>query len=187
MKRSYLKRFATTVSLATTLAAFPTAAMAATDIFLKLGDIKGESLDSKHPNEIDVLSWSWGESDGSSPAAKRSGSGLAVPDCVQDVSVTKLVDAATPDIIIDAVSGRVVPGATLTMRKDGKTPSEFLTIQLSNVSISSYNTGATAGDDRFAEHFTLHFQRMEGSYRRQKADGSLDAPVQWAVAGGNCG
>ena len=29
------------------------------DIFAKLGDIKGESLDAKHKDEIEVLSFSW--------------------------------------------------------------------------------------------------------------------------------
>ena len=32
----------------------------AADIFAKIGDIKGESLDDKHKDEIEVLSWSWG-------------------------------------------------------------------------------------------------------------------------------
>ncbi len=32
----------------------------ATEIFAKIGDIKGESLDSKHKDEIEVLSFSWG-------------------------------------------------------------------------------------------------------------------------------
>ena len=31
-------------------------------IFLKIGNIKGESTDSKHKDEIDVFSWSWGVS-----------------------------------------------------------------------------------------------------------------------------
>ena len=31
----------------------------ASDIFAKIGDIKGESLDSKHKGEVEVLSWSW--------------------------------------------------------------------------------------------------------------------------------
>ena len=34
----------------------------ASDIFAKIGDIKGESLDSKHKDEVEVLSWSWGVS-----------------------------------------------------------------------------------------------------------------------------
>ena len=36
--------------------------MAAFDYFLKLDGIPGESVDAKHKGEIDVLSWSWGES-----------------------------------------------------------------------------------------------------------------------------
>ena len=32
----------------------------ASNIFAKLGDIKGESQDAKHKDEIEVLSFSWG-------------------------------------------------------------------------------------------------------------------------------
>ena len=32
----------------------------AVDMFLKIDGIKGESKDSKHKDEIDVLAWSWG-------------------------------------------------------------------------------------------------------------------------------
>ena len=187
MKKSYLKRFAVTVCVAAAIASCPIAAHAATDMFLKLGDIKGESLDEKHKDEIDVLAWSWGESDGSSPA-KRNKGGLAVPDCVQDLALMKSVDSATPDIIMDAVSGRVVPSATLTVRKagGGKASQEYLVLQLTNVLISSYSTGGSGGEDRLTESISLHFQRMEGTYRRLKADGTLDAPIQWVIAGGSC-
>ncbi|MBP5150000.1 type VI secretion system tube protein Hcp, partial [Pseudomonas protegens] len=34
----------------------------AVDIFIKIGDIKGESMDKAHKDEIDVLNWSWGMS-----------------------------------------------------------------------------------------------------------------------------
>ena len=34
----------------------------AADYFLKIDGIKGESLDDKHKDEIDVLSFSWGVS-----------------------------------------------------------------------------------------------------------------------------
>ena len=40
----------------------------ASDIFAKIGDIKGESLDSKHKDEVEVLSWSWGVSQSGSMA-----------------------------------------------------------------------------------------------------------------------
>src|SRR5437016_2408814 len=35
--------------------------MAIADYFLKLDGIEGEAQDSKHKNEIDLESWSWGE------------------------------------------------------------------------------------------------------------------------------
>ena len=34
----------------------------ASDIFLKIDGIKGEATDVSHPNEIEVVSWSWGVS-----------------------------------------------------------------------------------------------------------------------------
>ena len=94
MKARYLKQIATTLSVATTLLFCPTAASAATDMFLKLGDI--------------------------------------------------------------------------------------------NVSISSYATGGSGGEDRLTENISLHFLRMEGTYRQQQPDGSLGPPIVWVVAGSRC-
>ena len=44
----------------------------AADIFAKLGDIKGESVDSKHKDEVEVLSWSWGVNRGTTPPAAEA-------------------------------------------------------------------------------------------------------------------
>ena len=44
----------------------------AADIFAKLGDIKGESADAKHKDEIEVLSFSWGVTN---PPPTSGGSG----------------------------------------------------------------------------------------------------------------
>lgn len=55
---------------------------AATDMFLKIDGVDGESLDAQHRNEIDVLAWSWG----ASSDMRRT--------CIQDISVTKYVDSA---------------------------------------------------------------------------------------------
>jgi len=184
MKKSYLKQIAATVSVATALLASPAAASAATDMFLKLGNIKGESHDAKHKDEIDVLAWSWGESD--STAVRRNRNGVAAPDCIQDLSLTKFVDRASPDIILDAVLGRNIQNGTLTMRKAGEHPLEYLVLTLSDVTISSYSTGGSGGEDRLTENITLHFQRMEGAYRQQQPDGTLGAPITWVITGNSC-
>ena len=38
----------------------------AVDMFIKIGDLKGEAQDQKHKDEIDVISWSWGISNSGS-------------------------------------------------------------------------------------------------------------------------
>jgi type VI secretion system secreted protein Hcp len=184
VKASYVKRIAC-VCVATALLGCPAAASAATDMFLKLGDIKGESQDAKHKGEIDVLAWSWGESDHTG-SARRSRNGLAAPDCIQDLSLTKFIDRATPDIILDAVLGRDIPQAVLTLRKAGGEQQEYLVLTLSDVTISSYSTGGSGGEDRLTENLTLHFLRMEGAYRQQQLDGSLGAPITWVISGNSC-
>ena len=93
-------------------------AMAA-DMFLKLGNIKGDSLDKVHKGEIDVLSWSWGVSAGTGKTKK----GLVPPACIQDLEFTKFIDRATPDIILNGVSGALLPTAKLTVRSSGEMPS----------------------------------------------------------------
>ena len=45
----------------------------ASDIFAKIGDIKGESLDDKHKDEIEVLSCSWGVANAGSMASGSGG------------------------------------------------------------------------------------------------------------------
>jgi type VI secretion system secreted protein Hcp len=185
VKASYLKRIAASVCVAITALVCPAAATAATDMFLKLGDIKGESQDAKHKGEIDVLAWSWGESDHTG-SARRNRNGLAAPDCIQDLSLTKFIDRATPDIILDAVLGRNIPQGTLTLRKAGGEQQEYLVLTLSDITISSYSTGGSGGEDRLTENLTLHFLRMEGSYRQQQQDGSLGAPITWVISGNSC-
>jgi type VI secretion system secreted protein Hcp len=64
------------------------------DVFLKLGDIKGESKDAAHKEEIDVLSWSWGMSETGSIG--NGGGGGAVKANFNDLSIMHAVDKATP-------------------------------------------------------------------------------------------
>jgi type VI secretion system secreted protein Hcp len=57
---------------------------------------------------------------------------------------------------------------------------------VTDVTISTYTTGGSGGEDRLTENVTLHFQKMEGSYRQQLPDGSLGAPITWTIAGVGC-
>ena len=75
----------------------------ASDIFAKIGDIKGESLDDKHKDEIEVLSWSWGVSNaGQMRGGSGGGEGKA---SFHDLSFTHKIDKASP-VLLQGVRDR---------------------------------------------------------------------------------
>jgi type VI secretion system secreted protein Hcp len=181
MKRNGIRRFLTASAVAAGVLTASTA-MAAVDMFLKFGDIEGESQDKVHKGEIDVLAWSWGASKGTAQTKK----GLLPPACIQDLSFTKYIDSATPELILNGVSGAVVPTARLTVRKAGETPIEFLRLEMTNVSVASYSTGGSGGEDRLTENVVLHFDAMTGVYKRQNPNGTPGPEETFSISGGGC-
>jgi type VI secretion system secreted protein Hcp len=93
--------------------------------------------------------------------------------------LTKYIDSASPTLIMDTMVGTVLPTAVLTIRKAGASPQEYIVLTMRDVSVSSYQTGGSGGEDRLTENVTLHFQTMQGQY--QKGDGS--APITFELNG----
>lgn len=153
------------------------------EVFLKIDDIEGESMDAVHRGEMDVLAWSFGASSSGSPHV-GSGAGAGRVN-VQDLSLTKYVDKSSPVLMLACCTGKRYPTARLTLREVGATPVEFLVIELSDVVLSSVSTGGSTGEDRPTERVSLGFARFTYSYTSQRADGSTDTPVAmgWDVEG----
>ena len=149
----------------------------AVDMFIKIEGIPGESTDSAHKDEIDILSWSWGMSN-SSTLHDGSGGGAGRAS-FQDLSLTKSVDKATPLLMQGCSTGNHYPAAMLTVRKAGGEPFEYLKIELTDVLITSVSTGGSGGEDRLTENVTLNFAKFRVIYTPQKPDGSADADVEF--------
>ena len=77
----------------------------ASDIFAKIGDIKGESADAKHKDEIEVLSFSWGVTNAASSVA--GGGGGAGRATFQDLSIVHTIDKASPRLLHAAPRARI--------------------------------------------------------------------------------
>lgn len=144
------------------------------DIFLKLGDIEGDSSDAVHAGEIDVLSWGWGMTQ-SGTMHSSSGGGAGRVD-VQDISFTKGVDKASPNLIKSCCNGTTFSTATLTVRKAGENPLEYLILELENVLISSVSLGS-GGEEQLTENISLNFAKFKYTYTPQTDDGSGDAGI----------
>jgi type VI secretion system secreted protein Hcp len=146
----------------------------AADIFAKIGDIKGESLDSKHKGEIEVLSWSWGVTNPAKVTGSGAGAGKAT---FHDLSFTHKIDKASPFLMKGCATGQHLKEATITHRKAGKGQQEYLVIKMNDVVITS-----VAEDDSKEsgyETVSMVFAKVDLEYRPQKSDGSLDAGIHF--------
>jgi type VI secretion system secreted protein Hcp len=149
----------------------------AADIFAKIGDIKGESLDAKHKDEVEVLSWSWGVSQSGSGSPGGGGGQSRGKASFNDLNFTHHVDRASPVLLSACATGNHIKDATITVRKAGKGQQEFLIIKMSDVIITSVNPSGSGDTAATAESVALQFAKVELEYKPQKADGSLDAGV----------
>ena len=155
----------------------------AVDMFLKLEGLEGESRDAKHKNEFDILAWSWGMSNSGSA---HVGGGAGAGKCnVQDLSVTKWTDKGTPDMQLACCNGKHFDKATLTVRKAGETPVEYLIITMEEVMITSISAGGSGGEDRLTENVTLNFAKVTVNYQEQDAKGAAKGgpkTMTWNIA-----
>lgn len=157
----------------------------AIDCFLRLdNNIKGESQDDKHKEWIDVLSWNWGMTQSGTTHAGMGGGGGKVD--VQDITLTKYVDAATHDLVKRCCSGEHIKSGELVVRKSGGVaPVDYLRIRFEEVMITSYMTGGVKdGLDRVQETLTLNFRRFQTVYTLQGADGTAgpESIAGWEIA-----
>jgi len=149
----------------------------ASDIFAKIGDIKGESLDSKHKDEIEVLSWSWGVQQSGTMA--RGGGGGEGKASFNDFNFTHHVDKASPVLMKACATGDHIKEATITIRKAGKGQQEFLIIKMTDVLVTSVNPSGSGDSAATAESIALQCSKVDLEYKPQKADGSLDAGLHF--------
>lgn len=136
----------------------------------KSGVIKGESQDTAHADEIDVVSWSWGMQSKSS-----LGGGLATgKPTVNELKIVKHVDSASTPLMQALRSNELITKAVLTLRKAGKTALEFFKITIEQGRVTSIVIDA--GGDRVGtpdvfENVSFTFNKITVEYVPQGKDG----------------
>jgi type VI secretion system secreted protein Hcp len=145
----------------------------ASDIFAKIEDIKGESHDSKHKDEIEVLSYSWGVTN--SAKIKGGGAGKAT---FTDLSFLHSIDKASPNLLKACATGAHLKEATITHRKAGKGQQDYLIIKMNEVIITGVTLADSSGTAG-SETVSMAFAKVDLEYKPQKPDGSLDAGIHF--------
>lgn len=151
--------------------------MAMADYFLKIDGIEGESGDSKHKNEIEIESFSWGETQ--TGTASHGGGMGAGKIQMNDFHFSMRVNKASPKLFLACAWGQHIKSATLTARKAGKDQQEYLKVTFSDILVSSFNTsGSGAGDVVPMDQIGLNFTKVEFEYKEQKPDGTLGGAIK---------
>lgn len=175
--------------------------LALVDCFLKLtaasqGLVQGEAKAHGHIDEIELHSFSFGavqsyDAATARPTGKRK---------LQEFTITKLVDKATPRLMLVCANGEAIKEAVLTCRKAGREQLEYLKITMHNAAIARWrihlgdstalaeqaspeNAGAIdaanygIGDIVPFEVIAFACPKIEVTYWPQKSDGNLGAPI----------
>jgi len=145
------------------------------DFHIKFTGIDGESLSKDHKGEIEVLSWAWGLS--SSVPAAGGGGGAGGRPRAEPFSFTHLYDKASPVLAAFAASGRRVKQAWVSARRGGEGQRDFLTVTMSDVSITDVHQHAD--EDGITETVSVSAGHVTFEYRPMSPDGSLEPAVKF--------
>jgi type VI secretion system secreted protein Hcp len=150
--------------------------MAMVDYFLKLEGVDGESQDSKHKNEIEIESFSWGATQmGTASHGGGMGAGRVQ---MQDFHFLMRVNKASPKLMLACAQGEHIKKAILTCRKAGKEQQEYYKITFTDLLVSNYQTNGSSGDPIPMDQIALNYGKIEMEYKEQKADGSLGGAIK---------
>jgi type VI secretion system secreted protein Hcp len=136
------------------------------DGFIKIDGIDGESSDSKHKNEIEILSYSHGVSQSITGSASSTGTFTGQRADMTPLSFTKQLDKASPKLAHACASGEHIKEALLTLCRAGGDKQQYMEYKLSDVLISSVNVGgASEGSGGVpVEEIALHYGKIEWKY-----------------------
>jgi type VI secretion system secreted protein Hcp len=164
--------------------------MAVADHFLKIDGVDGESQDSKHKGQIDIMSFSF-RADQTGTSATGGGGGKGKVK-LGDFIIVKEIDKASPKLFQACCSGEVFKTVMLYVRKAGKDQQEYYQVKLSDALVSSHQTGG--GEDmaikstgvpknsseewRPTETVMFNYSKIEIGYKEQKSDGTLSGEIK---------
>jgi type VI secretion system secreted protein Hcp len=162
--------------------AFTESTQAATDIYLKLSTIAGDSLSNTHKDEIDVLSYSQSVQRPVTNSTNVNNTHTNKVSCGQ-ISIQKYLDKSSPFLIGAVFSGRHIPSGQISFDKAADGPGvivDYYQIILNDITVTSVqqsNSNASA----VVETVTLNAAKIEVLYRPQQPDGAYGAAEKFNI------
>ncbi len=145
----------------------------AVDAYLQIDGIKGESADAGHQGWIEITSAHWGVTQPRSSSVSTAGGHTVGHSEHRTLSLTKLVDLASPVLMQHCSTGKTIPKAKIEfMRADGDGKRvKYYQIELENVMLSHMDQVLSDGGGVVLDEIGLCFSKVKWSYLQQKIGG----------------
>jgi len=154
-------------------------------IVLDIPNVSGECQLQGYANKITILSFNHGMTQ--PMTMDPTNQARTVGRCnVQDVSVTKMLDKSSVDIINAMCVSKNLGKTTLHILKavgdTAEGQKEAMKYEMEDTMISSYSIGAGGGGEP-TETFTLNFTKITWTYQPQEESGALsgNATTNWSL------
>jgi type VI secretion system secreted protein Hcp len=135
------------------------------DAFLKIEGIPGESTDAKHAAWIEILSFSHGLSQ---PVSAASGTGGRTSQRVdiQDFSIVKVLDKASPVLALHCCNGQHIPKVEMELCEASTDKHPYMKYTMEDVVVSSVRPGGSTqgGDTKPLEEVSFNFGKISWEY-----------------------
>ena len=108
------------------------------------------------------------------------GGGGAGKATFHDLSFTHRIDKATPFLLKACATGTHIKEATITHRRGGATPQEYLVVKMNDILITGVtHAGAADQPETGSETVSISFAKVDFTYKAQKPNGTLDAGLSF--------
>lgn len=161
----------------------------ATDVYLQVEGIKGESTDDKHRGWIEISHATWSIYQPMASTASTAGGMTTGRAEISTLTFQKLADLSSPILQQTCAMGKTIPKAKLEfMRADGNgQPIRYYEVEMDNVMISSI-TPDSGANGIIIEQVHFAFSKMKWKYTKQGVRGGSDGNTSggWDCASNKC-
>jgi type VI secretion system secreted protein Hcp len=119
---------------------------------------------------LEISSWSWGVSNSASIGG--GGGGGAGKATLGNLTITKVIDKASPKLALYCASGQHIPKVKLVVQRPGGSSMPYFEITLTDAVVSAVQHSGSGGDNAAqpTERVTFEYGRVELKYTPVEGD-----------------
>ncbi|MHC4460355.1 MAG: Hcp family type VI secretion system effector [Planctomycetota bacterium] len=162
---------------------YPSAVSMATDMYLWIDGVPGESTDDRHRDWIDIVSFDSKVSTVAGGTQTSGGGSTGTRPEFAEITVGKVIDKATPKLSLHCCNGRHIPEVIIELCRAMGEKQVYMKYTLQDVIVSAVGP-VTVDPSNQLEQVSFRFGRIEWEYTLTDPDGSPGGTVQegWDLA-----